>query len=239
MFTGRFFDSRPGECFWAEKGACYRCCIPNRRRRVSLPSWPRGAVLGVLPGIVGTIQANEVIKSHSRCRRDSPQPFAFVRCVEDDIPAVETAKDPLCPMCGEIRLSENSSDYEEFCGLNLPVEEPQIEEITAVELKALLDSNENIQLIDVREPFEFEIAKIPARASDPARRGCNTSLRDRSGQNQRSSTCKGRRSKARKAIEQLKSAGFAGPSDKPKRRHHVVANDHVIQTCRQKSKMNT
>ncbi len=71
-------------------------------------------------------------------------------------------KNPNCPLCGDNPTIKELIDYEEFCGLKQPIiEEKPLEEITATELKNLIDTNPNLQIIDVREPFEFEIAKIP------------------------------------------------------------------------------
>ena len=70
-------------------------------------------------------------------------------------------RDPECPVCGDNPTISAPIDYEEFCGLNLPVEEQKLEEITATELNDLIKNNAEVQLIDVREPYEVEIAHIP------------------------------------------------------------------------------
>jgi adenylyltransferase/sulfurtransferase len=117
-------------------------------------------------------------------------------------------KDPECPLCGENPSIKELIDYEAFCGLNIPAGDQVLEEISATELKALLDSDPEVQLVDVREPFEYEIARIPraqliplgqvaARAAeiDPSR----TTVMQ----------CKGGVRSA-KAIQDLKDAGFTG-----------------------------
>ena len=194
--------------FWAEKGACYRCLYPEPPPPGLVPSCAEGGVLGVLPGIVGTIQANEAIKVILGAEGILLNRLLLFDAWKMNFRQLKLRKDPNCPLCGEDPTIKELIDYEEFCGLNLRDEAPQIEEITAAELKDLLDKDPGIQLIDVREPFEFDIARIPsgrliplgevvARAAeiDPAR---TTVVH-----------CKGGVRSA-KAIDQLKSAGFAG-----------------------------
>ena len=150
--------------FWAEKGACYRCLYPEPPPPGLVPSCAEGGVLGVLPGIVGTIQANEVIKVILGAEGILLDRLLLFDAWRMTFRQLKLRKDPACPICGDNPTITELIDYEEFCGLRQPVAEEQtkIEEVTATELKLLLDSDPGVQLIDVREPFEYEIARIPS-----------------------------------------------------------------------------
>lgn len=194
--------------FWAEKGACYRCLYPEPPPPGLVPSCAEGGVLGVLPGIVGTIQATEVIKVILGADGILLNRLLLLDAWKMTFRQVKLRKDPNCPLCGENPSIKELIDYEAFCGLNIPSDDQVLEEISATELKALLDSDPGVQLVDVREPFEYEIARIPraqliplgqvaARAAeiDPSR----TTVMQ----------CKGGVRSA-KAIQDLKDAGFTG-----------------------------
>ena len=195
--------------FWAEKGACYRCLYPEPPPPGLVPSCAEGGVLGVLPGIVGTIQANEVIKVILGAEGILLNRLLLFDAWKMIFRQLKLRKDPHCPVCGENPTITELIDYEEFCGLKAPVElKPAIEEITAIELKELFDREEDFQLIDVREPFEYEIAHIPNAKLIPlgqvVARSAEIDL-NRTAVIQ----CKGGVRSA-KAIEDLKSAGFTG-----------------------------
>lgn len=195
--------------FWAEKGACYRCLYPEPPPPGLVPSCAEGGVLGVLPGIVGTIQANEVIKVILGAEGILLNRLLLFDAWKMTFRQLKLRKDPACPLCGDNPTIKELIDYEEFCGLKAPVNAmPDNEEITATELKSLFDRGEDFQLIDVREPYEYEIAHIPhsnliplgqvvARSSeiDPNR----TAVMQ----------CKGGVRSA-KAIADLKASGFTG-----------------------------
>jgi adenylyltransferase/sulfurtransferase len=195
--------------FWAEKGACYRCLYPEPPPPGLVPSCAEGGVLGVLPGIVGTIQANEVLKVILGAEGILLNRLLLFDAWKMSFREVKLRKDKNCPICGDNPTIKELIDYEAFCGLKEPVAETAaLEEITATELNKLLNGGVDLQLIDVREPHEYEIAQIPntkliplaqvvGRASeiDPAR----TTIVN----------CKGGVRSA-KAIEALKSNGFTG-----------------------------
>ncbi len=147
--------------FWAEKGACYRCLYPEPPPPGLVPSCAEGGVLGVLPGIVGTIQANEVLKVILGAEGILLNRLLLFDAWKMKFRELKLRKNPDCPICGENPTIKELIDYEEFCGLNLPVETPVLEEITASELNDLIKNNSEVQIIDVREPNEYEIAKIP------------------------------------------------------------------------------
>lgn len=195
--------------FWAEKGACYRCLYPEPPPPGLVPSCAEGGVLGVLPGIVGTIQANEVIKVILGAEGILLNRLLLFDAWKMRFRELKLKKNPHCPLCGENATIKELIDYEEFCGLKQPVvEEKQLEEITATELKNLLDANPNLQIIDVREPFEFEIAKIPNTKLIPLGEVVN-----RANEINPNSTaiihCKGGVRSA-KAIKALQENGFTG-----------------------------
>ena len=200
--------------FWAARGACYRCLYPEPPPPGLVPSCAEGGVLGVLPGIVGAIQANEAIKLILGGGEPLINRLLLFDAWKMRFRELKLRKDPDCPVCGERATIKELIDYEEFCGLRptpaaVAEEQPsQLEEITAAEFKRRLDRGDDLQVIDVREPNEYDIARIPGarliplgqvvgRASeiDPAR---ETVVH-----------CKGGVRSA-KAIDALRRAGYAG-----------------------------
>ncbi len=147
--------------FDAKRGACYRCLYPEPPPPGLVPSCAEGGVLGVLPGIVGTIQANETIKIILGAEGILLNRLLLFDAWKMRFRELKLKKNLDCPICGTNPTIKELIDYEEFCGLNQPIETPVIEEITATELNELLKNNPETQIIDVREPHEFEIAKIP------------------------------------------------------------------------------
>ena len=195
--------------FWAEHGACYRCLYPEPPPPGLVPSCAEGGVLGVLPGIVGTIQANEVLKVILGAEGILLNRLLLFDAWKMTFRQLKLRKDPNCPLCGENPTIKELIDYEEFCGLNAPVEEkPVLEEITATELKSLFDRDEDFQLIDVREPHEFEIARIPGAKLIPLGEIVNRICEIEKGKTT-VVQCKGGVRSAR-AIGYLKDAGFEG-----------------------------
>jgi len=201
--------------FWAARGACYRCLYPEPPPPGLVPSCAEGGVLGVLPGIVGAIQANETVKLILGAEDGALiNRLLLFDAWRMRFRELKLRKDPSCPVCGEGATIKELIDYEEFCGLK-----PQavaggarpaqtLEEITAADFKRRLDRGDDLQIIDVREPNEYNIARIPgsrliplaqvagrAAEIDPAR---ETVVH-----------CKGGVRSA-KAIEALRGAGFAG-----------------------------
>lgn len=152
--------------FWADApnggGPCYRCLYPEPPPPGLVPNCAEGGVLGVLPGIVGTIQATETIKLILGAVDTLVNRLLVFDAWHMKFREFKVRKDPSCPVCSESATIKELIDYEEFCGLRTPAEEPrdELEEITATELRKRLDGNSNVQVIDVREPFEYEIARI-------------------------------------------------------------------------------
>ncbi len=151
--------------FWAEKGPCYRCLYPEPPPPGLVPSCAEGGVLGVLPGIVGCIQANEAIKLILGIGQPLIGRLLLFNALKMTFRELKLKKDPNCPICGDNPTIHELIDYEEFCGIRgeeaPPQEIQQSEEITVQELKARMDKGEKLTVIDVREPYEFSIARIP------------------------------------------------------------------------------
>ncbi|MGA2141946.1 MAG: molybdopterin-synthase adenylyltransferase MoeB [Brevinematales bacterium] len=154
--------------FYAEKGACYRCLYHEPPPPGLVPSCAEGGILGVLPGIIGCIQANETIK----LLIGGGDPLINRLLIFDSwkmrFKELKLAKDPDCPVCGKNPTVTSLIDYEDFCGLKRSETcEMPIEEITALELKARFDKNDKIQIIDIREPHELSIGKLPNTKAIP------------------------------------------------------------------------
>jgi adenylyltransferase/sulfurtransferase len=162
--------------FYAAEGPCYRCLYPEPPPPGLVPSCAEGGVLGVLPGIVGCIQANEVIKLIAGTTEfaSSPGESLVGRLLLFDawkmrFRSLTLDKDPHCPICGETpRIHALSdTDYEQFCGLKKHSTEEPVETISAAELKERMDRQDPLQIIDIREPHERAIAKFPEAKSIP------------------------------------------------------------------------
>lgn len=196
--------------FWAERGACYRCLYPEPPPPGLVPSCAEGGVLGVLPGIIGAIQANETIKIILGAEGILVNRLLVFDAWALKFRELKLRKDPNCPVCGENPSIKELIDYEEFCGLSQvqALAEPQLEEITATELKRRLDRGDDIQIIDVREPNEYEIARIPGTKLIPLSQVVNR-LNEIDPSRETVCHCKAGVRSA-KAIEGLKRAGFPG-----------------------------
>ena len=145
--------------FYPKKGPCYRCLYPEPPAPNLVPSCAEGGVLGVLPGIVGTIQASEAIKLIMGIGEPLIGRLLMVDALSLSFRELRIERDRNCPVCGENPTIRELIDYEEFCGLRRGGEVEGEFEITPEELKEKLEKEE-IQLIDVREPFEWEICHI-------------------------------------------------------------------------------
>jgi adenylyltransferase/sulfurtransferase len=149
--------------FYAKAGPCYRCLYPAPPPPDLVPSCSVGGVLGVLPGIVGTLQANEVIKLIVGGGNALTGRLLTFDAWRMKFRELKIEKDDNCPICGKNpSITELASDEEmgEFCGLNLKQQEEPVSEIAPLELKERLDKGEGIKIIDIREPHEIAIAKF-------------------------------------------------------------------------------
>ena len=198
--------------FWGERGACYRCLYPEPPPPGLVPSCAEGGVLGVLPGIVGAIQANETIKLILGAENILVNRLLLFDAWQMKFRELKLRKDPNCPVCGPQPTITKLIDYEEFCGLRAQpsVHPPQskLDEITATELNARRLRGEPLQIIDVREPHEFEIARIPGTRLIPLGHVVMR-MNEIDDSVETVVHCKGGVRSA-KAIEALKRAGFTG-----------------------------
>jgi molybdopterin/thiamine biosynthesis adenylyltransferase/rhodanese-related sulfurtransferase len=151
--------------FATEAGPCYRCLYPEPPPPGLVPSCAEGGVLGILPGLVGVIQATEVIKLILGKGDSLVGRLLLVDALNMRFRELKLRKNPECPVCGTNPTVTALIDYEHFCGI-VP-ETPQeknvkngIPQLTVKELKARRDAGEDFFLLDVREPYEYQIAQI-------------------------------------------------------------------------------
>jgi sulfur-carrier protein adenylyltransferase/sulfurtransferase len=193
--------------FATEDGPCYRCLYPEPPPPGLVPSCAEGGVLGVLPGLVGTIQATEGIKLLLGIGEPLIGRLLLIDALSMQFRTMRLRKNPDCPACGTHEIRE-LIDYDEFCGIGGdPLQDPHgIPEITPAELAAKQQRRDDFDLIDVREPHEWAIAKIPGARLVPL--GTFTeSLSSFDSARDIVVTCKmGGRSA--KAVRQLQAAGF-------------------------------
>ena len=162
------FDGQ-ASVFWAEHGPCYRCLYPEPPPPGMVPSCAEGGVLGVLCASIGSIQVTEAIKVLTGTGDPLVGRLMIYDALEMTYRAVKVRKDPECPLCGKNPTITELIDYEAFCGT---VSEEAQEAaagstITAAELKAMQDGGEPFLLVDVREPAEWEIVRIPGAVLIP------------------------------------------------------------------------
>ena len=151
--------------FGVKDGPCYRCLYPEPPPPGLVPSCAEGGVLGVLPGIIGVIQATESIKLILGIGEPLIGRFLIYDALKMRFRELKLRKDPECPVCGTNPTVTKLIDYEQFCGIR---PEPAAAapatanewEITPVELKRRLDAGDNLFVLDVREPNEYQINRI-------------------------------------------------------------------------------
>jgi molybdopterin/thiamine biosynthesis adenylyltransferase/rhodanese-related sulfurtransferase len=152
--------------FATKEGPCYRCLYPEPPPPGLVPSCAEGGVLGVLPGIIGVIQATETIKLITGIGEPLIGRFMIYDALRMKFRELKLRRDPECPACGTNPTVTRLIDYEQFCGLRVEPEQtqggPTVNdwEITPVELKKKLDAGETPLILDVREPNEYQINKI-------------------------------------------------------------------------------
>ena len=148
--------------FYAKEGPCYRCLYPEPPPPGLVPSCAEGGVLGVLPGIIGSIQALETIKLILGRGQTLIGRLLLFDALSLKFREVKLRKNPDCPVCGTHPTVTKLIDYEQFCGIRGEehVPETTVPEITAREVKKMMDERKPFVLIDVREPHEFQICRI-------------------------------------------------------------------------------
>jgi molybdopterin/thiamine biosynthesis adenylyltransferase/rhodanese-related sulfurtransferase len=155
--------------FWADEGPCYRCLYPEPPPPGMVPSCAEGGVLGVLCASIGSIQVNEAIKLITGIGEPLVGSLMVYDALEMEYRKITVRKDPNCAVCGDHPTVTELIDYEEFCGV-VSEEAQQAaagSTITASELKDLIDADKPIFLVDVREPAEWEIVRIPGATLVP------------------------------------------------------------------------
>jgi molybdopterin/thiamine biosynthesis adenylyltransferase/rhodanese-related sulfurtransferase len=144
-------------------GPCYRCLFPEPPPAGSVPNCAEAGVLGVLPGIIGMIQATEAVKLILGNGEPLIGRLLHFDALKMKFREFNLKRDPECPVCGEKPTITSPIDYEQFCGTNADVEGPApaaIPTVSVSELKQKIDKNNPIVILDVREQFEYDIARI-------------------------------------------------------------------------------
>jgi molybdopterin/thiamine biosynthesis adenylyltransferase/rhodanese-related sulfurtransferase len=146
-------------------GPCYRCMFPEPPPPGMVPSCAEGGVLGVLPGIIGVMQAIEAIKLIIGIGDSLIGRLVSFDALKLRFKEFKIRKDPNCPICGDHPTIHELIDYDQFCGIPQAdaeaAKELEVPTITATELKTKIDRKEKFVLVDVREPFEYDISRIP------------------------------------------------------------------------------
>jgi sulfur-carrier protein adenylyltransferase/sulfurtransferase len=204
------FDGQ-ASVFWAEYGPCYRCLYPEPPPPGMVPSCAEGGVLGVLCASIGSIQVNEAIKLITGIGEPLAGRLMIYDALEMSYRTVRVRKDPECAVCGKNPTITELIDYEEFCGT---VSEDAARAasgstITATELKQMLDNDEKIFLVDVREPNEYEIVSIPGSVLIPKDQFLNGAALEQLPQDRRIVLhCKSG-ARSAEALAVVKDAGFS------------------------------
>lgn len=193
--------------FATEDGPCYRCLFPEPPPPGLVPSCAEGGVLGVLPGLIGTIQATEAIKLLLGIGETLAGRLLLVDALSLRFRTMRLRKDPSCPACGTREIRE-LIDYEQFCGVGKErdVSDAGLPELTPRELAERVQRGDDFDLIDVREPQEWEIARIDGARLIPL--GTFTdALSTLDSAREIVVHCKGG-TRSAKAVRQLQAAGF-------------------------------
>lgn len=197
------FDGQ-ASVFGAKDGPCYRCLYPEPPPPGMVPSCAEGGVLGVLPGLLGVIQATETVKLILGAGEPLIGRLLLVDALSMQFRQMKIAHDPDCPMCGPRASIKQLIDYEQFCGIR-GGDAAAISGITPAELKRRIDAGEDVYVLDVREPHEYQICnlgghliplgELPQRMSE-LDRSRETVVHCKSG------------ARSAKAVELLRNAGF-------------------------------
>ena len=149
--------------FATKDGPCYRCLYPEPPPPGLVPSCAEGGVLGILPGVVGTIQATEAVKLIIGVGEPLINRFMIYDALRMRFRELKLRKDPECPVCGENPTVTELIDYEQFCGIvpAATTDTQASDDTTVEELKGRLDRQDGVFVLDVREPQEYQICRIP------------------------------------------------------------------------------
>ncbi len=158
------FDGQ-ASVFYSKEGPCYRCLYPEPPPPNLVPSCAEGGVLGVLPGVMGSIQATEAIDLILGKGTPLIGRLLLFNALDLKFIELKLKKNPQCPVCGENPTVKELIDYENFCGITNEFR-PELE-VTPASLKQALDAGSEVVVLDVREGFEYQIAHIPGSKSIP------------------------------------------------------------------------
>ena len=153
--------------FGYQDGPCYRCLYPEPPPPGLVPSCAEGGVLGILPAMIGSIQATETVKIILGKGETLSGRLVLYDALNMKFRELKLRRNPDCPLCGDHRTIHELIDYEQFCGIPPQAAEPEPEtalnewEIDPRGLKAKLDRDERVFILDVREPHEYQICSIP------------------------------------------------------------------------------
>ncbi|MEZ4645924.1 MAG: molybdopterin-synthase adenylyltransferase MoeB [Chloroflexota bacterium] len=161
------FDGQ-ASVFYAKEGPCYRCLFPEPPPPGLVPSCAEGGVLGILPGVIGAIQATEAIKLILGVGESLIGRLILYDALTMTMDEVYLRKNPACPVCGENPTITELIDYEQFCGVpahdhslyQVEAAGDAVPTITPQELNARLQRGEHLRLVDVREPHEWDISNL-------------------------------------------------------------------------------
>ena len=193
--------------FAYEGGPCYRCLYAEPPPPGLVPSCAEGGVLGILPGVIGLIQATEAVKLILGVGEPLVGRLLLYDALAMRFRELKLRRNPECPVCGDHPTVTKLIDYQQFCGISAQPEKPTAQaEIDVLQLKTKLARKERFILLDVREPHEFRIGRIPESLLIPL-----GELERRSGELEKSAEiivhCKSG-GRSAKAVEYLRKSGF-------------------------------
>jgi adenylyltransferase/sulfurtransferase len=164
----RFFGQ--ASVFHASKGPCYRCLMPTPPSPESVPSCAVTGVVGFMPGIIGLLQTNEVIKFILDIGSPLIGKLLLVESLENNFNLIEFKKDPNCLVCGSRPQVTKLIDYEQFCQMSIRDRDLDYENehtVSPAELKEKIKQHQPFRLIDLRDPVELQIIKLPQAENVP------------------------------------------------------------------------
>jgi adenylyltransferase/sulfurtransferase len=194
--------------FAVEGGPCYRCLYPEPPPPGLVPSCAEGGVLGILPGMIGIVQATEAAKLILGKGEPLVGRLLLYDALAMRFRELKLRRDPDCPVCGDHPTIKELIDYHQFCGVPQQPQEPVFVEgdLTPVEVKAKIDRGDDFVLIDVREPHEYQIGNIPYAKLIPLGE-LPKRLNELNQSDEIVAHCKSG-ARSAKAVELLKQAGF-------------------------------
>jgi adenylyltransferase/sulfurtransferase len=150
-------------------GPCYRCLYPEPPPPGLVPSCAEGGVLGILPGLIGLVQATEAVKLILGIGEPLAGRLLLYDALNMRFRELKLRRDPECPVCGDHPSIRELIDYHQFCGVPRQAAAPAEGQMEVTELKAKMDRGDTFVLVDVREPHEYEICRIPGSRLIPLR----------------------------------------------------------------------